>query len=61
MSAASALSQPGAQCARAGERAGDHPLALLALPGQVVEERGGVGIGAGGADEDAVDRRDPCR
>ena len=34
-------------------------MPLLALPGELVEQRGRVGVGPGGAHEDAVERRDP--
>ena len=54
-----ALPQLRAQRTRARQRPADHPLSLLALPGEIVEQRRGLWVGAGRADEDAVEGRDP--
>lgn len=53
-----APAQLGAERAGARQRPTDHPLSLLALPGELVEQRGCVWVGASCADEDAVEGGD---
>ena len=56
-----ALAQPGSQRTGPRQRAGDRPLPLLPLRRELLELGRGVRVGAGRADEDAVERRDPLR
>ena len=52
------LSQPGPQCARSSERAYDTALAFVTLSSDLVEQQGGVFVGSGRVDEDAMDGPD---
>ena len=53
-----ALAEPGPQGARTSQRAGDALLALVALPGDLGEQRGRVLVGSGRVGQDAVNGPD---